>query len=84
MLMSGRFLSTHRFQGASFAAFLWEEDLVDLWSDTTLGESDLSEELVQLFIVADSELDVSWGDGLLLVLVAALARQIKDLHTEVL
>ena len=42
------------------------------------------EDDVQFFIVADSKLDVSWGDGLLLVFVSALTRQIEDFHAEVL
>ena len=69
---------------SSFAAFLWPEELIDLWADTTLGDLDLGEELVEFIIVADSKLNMSRGDRLLLVLVGAVTRQIEDLHREVL
>jgi len=39
-----------------------------LWQDTTLRDDDVSEKLVELFVVSDSELQVTGNDtGLLVV-----------------
>lgn len=35
---------------------------MNVGEDTTLGDSDVAEELVQFFIVADGELEMSWDD----------------------
>ena len=77
-------LENSRGLGSSFVALLFPESFFDVWSDTTLGELGGSEQLVELLIVADCKLDVSWSDLLLLVLISALTRQIEDLHGEVL
>ena len=49
-----------------------------------MGDLGSCEQLVQFFVVADCELDVSWSDLLFLVLICALARQIEDFHGKVL
>ena len=43
-----------------------------------------SEKLVELLIVADSELDVSRDDALLLVVASSIAGKLEDLSGEVL
>ena len=63
---------------------LLHEEVFDVWSDTTLGELSRGEDLVELIVVADSKLDVSWSDLFLLVFVGALSCEIEDLHGEVL
>ena len=36
---------------------------MDVGEDSALGHGDSAEELVQLLVVADGELDVSWSDA---------------------
>ena len=43
-----------------------------------------SKKLVELLIIADSELDVSRDDALLLVVASSIARKLEDLSGEVL
>ena len=74
----------HSRSGRSFA-FLGPEEVADVArSDTTVGDHGRAHQLVELLVIADGELQVSGRDGLLLVLIGALSRQIKDLHREVL
>ena len=66
-------------------AFLGPEEVADVaGSDATVGNHGRAHQLVELLVIADGELQVSGRDGLLLVLIGALSRQIKDLHREVL
>lgn len=63
---------------------LGEQDLVDLGEDTTRGNSDLTEELVQLIVRADGKLEVTGRDGLLLVVSSSVSGQLEDFSSEVL
>ena len=49
---------------------------MDVGEDSTLGDDDVSEETVELLVVADRELEVTGNDAGLLV-VAAVVRQVK-------
>ncbi len=57
---------------------------MDVWEDTTLCDSDVSQKLVQLLIVADGELEVTWDDTGFLVVASSVSGQLKDLSCEVL
>jgi hypothetical protein len=57
---------------------------MDVWQDTTLGNGDVSEQLVQLLIVTDGELQVTWDDSRLLVVASSVSGQLEDFSTEVL
>lgn len=57
---------------------------MDVWENTTLGNGDTTHELVELFVVADSELKVSWGDTGLLVVTGGVTGELKNLGGEVL
>lgn len=57
--------------------------LVDVWQDTTLGDCDVSEKLVQLLIVADGELEMTRNDTGLLVIAGGVAGQLEDLSRQV-
>ena len=50
-----------------------EEEALDVGEDATSGDGGRSDQLVKLLVVAHSEHDVSWSDGLLLVLSAGIA-----------
>lgn len=57
---------------------------MDVGQNTTLGDGDVSEQLVQLLIVADGELQVTGDDTGLLVVASSVASQLKNLSREVL
>jgi len=54
-----------------------DEELVQVGSDTTSGDGDLTNELVQLLIILDSELDVAGDNTGLLVFAGAISRQLE-------
>ena len=58
--------------------------LVDVGENTTLGDGDVSEKLVQLLIVADGELKVTRDDTGLLVVTSGVASQLEDFGSQVL
>lgn len=51
--------------------------------DTTLGDDNGSEELVQLLVVSDSELQVTGDDTGLLVVSGGVTGKLEDLSSEV-
>ena len=57
---------------------------MDVWKNTTLGNGDGAEKLVQFLVVSDSKLDVSWDDSGLLVVTGSVTSKLKDLSSEVL
>jgi len=58
--------------------------LVDVGENTTLGDGDVSEKLVQLLVVADGELQVTGDDTGLLVVTSGVTGQLEDFGSEVL
>lgn len=61
-----------------------ELTLVDVGQDTTLGDGDVAQKLVQLLIVADGELKVTGNDTGLLVVAGSVASKLENLSGEVL
>jgi hypothetical protein len=57
---------------------------VDVGEDTTLGDGDVTQELVQLLIVADGELEVTGDDTGLLVVTGGVTGQLEDFGSQVL
>lgn len=65
----------------------WEgqkRTLVDVGQDTALGDGDVTQQLVQLLVVADSKLKVAGNDTGLLVVAGSVASQLENLSGEVL
>lgn len=58
--------------------------LVDVGKDTTLGNGDVTQELVQLLIVADGKLKVTRDDTGLLVVTGGVTSQFQDFSGQVL
>ena len=56
---------------------------MDVGENTTLGDSDASEELAQFLIIADSQLDVAGDDAGLLVVTSGVASKFENLSGEV-
>jgi hypothetical protein len=57
---------------------------VNVGEDTTLGDSDMTQELVQLLIVANGKLQVTRDDTSLLVVTGGVTSQLKDFGSEIL
>lgn len=57
---------------------------MNVGQNTTLGDGDMSQKLVQLLIVSDGELEVARNDTGLLVVSSSVTSQFEDLSCEVL
>ena len=57
---------------------------MNVGEDTTLGDGDVSEQLVQLLVVPDGELKVTGDDTGLLVVTGSVTGQLEDFGSEVL
>jgi hypothetical protein len=58
--------------------------LVDVGQDTTLGDRDVSEKLVQFLVVANGKLEMTGDDTGLLVVTGCVTGQLEDFSCEVL
>jgi hypothetical protein len=56
---------------------------VNVWQDTTLCDCNVSEKLVQFFIVTDGELEMAGDDTGFLVVTGGVTSQLKDFSSEV-
>ena len=63
---------------------LGEKDGLDVGEDTSLGDGDTGQELVELLVVSDGELEVTGDDPGLLVVTGGVASQLEDLSGQVL
>merc|ERR1739842_56112 len=63
---------------------LGQKDSLDVGEDTTLGNGDAGQELVQLLVIPDGELEMPGDDPGLLVVTGSVAGQLEDLSGEVL
>ena len=70
--------------GSSLLGFLGQEDGLDVGQDTSLGDGDTGQEFVQLLVVPDGELKMSWDDPGLLVVTGGVACQLENLSGQVL
>jgi len=69
---------------ATLAGLLGQEILVDVGQDTTLGNSNVAKELVQLLIVTDRKLKMARNDTSLLVVARSVSSQLENFGCEVL
>ena len=66
------------------ALVLGQKHRVDVGQDSAGRDGDLAEELVELFVVADGELDVAGDDAGLLVVAGGVAGKLEHLGGQVL
>ena len=67
-----------------FGLFLgFDELLVDVWENTSGGDGGVGHESSEFVIVSDSELDVSWDDSALLVVLGGVTCKFENLSGEV-
>ena len=57
---------------------------MNVGQDTTLGDGDVSEKLVQFLIVTDGELEMTRDDTGLLVIASGVTSQLEDFGRKVL
>jgi hypothetical protein len=57
---------------------------VNVGENTTLGDGDVPEKLVQLLVVADGELEMTGNDTGLLVVTSGVSSQLENLSRQVL
>lgn len=57
---------------------------MDVGEDTTRGDGNVAEQLVQLLVVADGQLEMTGSNGLLLVVGGGIASEFKDFSRQVL
>ena len=62
---------------------LGQENGLDVGQDTSLGDGDSAQELVQLLVVADGQLQVAGVDSGLLVVAGSVASQLEHFSGEV-
>ena len=62
---------------------LGQKNSLDVRQDTTLGDGDTRQKLVQFLVVADGQLQVTWDDPGLLVVTGSIACQLKDFSGQV-
>lgn len=62
---------------SAFAGLLGQEDGLDVGEDTALGDGHSLEELVQLFVVADGQLEMARVDSGLFVVASGIASQLQ-------
>ena len=69
---------------ASLFGFLWKKNSLYVGENTSLSNSDPTKEFVQLFVIPDGELKMSWDNSGLLVVPCSVAGKLKDLSGQVL
>ena len=57
---------------------------MDVWNNTGGSNCDVGEELVELFVVADGEHDVAWGNAGLLVIAGSISGKLENFDGKVL
>lgn len=57
---------------------------MNVGQDTTRGNGDVAEELVQFLVVANGQLKMTGGDGLFLVISGSVSGQLEDFSSQIL
>jgi len=67
-----------------FLGLLGQKNGLDVRQNTTLSDGDTGQQFVQLLVVADGQLKVTWNDSGLLVVTGSVAGQLENLGGQVL
>jgi len=62
---------------------LGQKNSLDVGENSTLSDGDTREKFVQLLVVADGELQVTWDNSRLLVVTSGVSCQLKHLSSEI-
>jgi hypothetical protein len=68
---------------AALGSLLGEEVLVNVGENTTLGDGDVAQKLVQFLIVTDGELEMTGNDTGLLVVTGGVTSQLENFSSEI-
>ena len=66
-----------------FLVLLGEKYSLDVWQDSTLGDGDSRQKLVQFLVISDSQLKMSWYDSCLLVVPGSVTSQLQDFGAQI-
>ena len=78
-----RFAAEEEANNLLLFSLLGQKNGLDVGKNTTLGNGDTREELVQFLVVADGKLQVTGDDTGLLVVTSSITGQFKNLSSEV-
>lgn len=67
-----------------FLGLLGQKNGLDVRQNTTLSDGDTGQQFVQLLVVADGQLKVTWNDSGLLVVTGSVAGQLENFGGQVL
>lgn len=56
---------------------------MNIWQDTTLSDSDVTQQFVQLFVITDSELEMARDDAGLFVVTRGITSQLENFSSQV-
>ena len=70
--------------GCLLLGLLGQENGLDVWQNSSLGDGNSRQKLVQLLVVTDGELKMTWDDPSLLVVSGCVAGQLEDFSRQVL
>ena len=56
---------------------------MDVGEDTTVSNGSVGHQLVKFFVVSDGELNVSWHNSCLLVVLGSVSSEFEDLSSQV-
>ena len=56
---------------------------VNVWNNTSRSDDSFAHALVELFIVLDGQLNVAWGDAVLLVVLGGISGELEKLSCQV-
>ncbi len=63
---------------------LWQQNRLNVGENTTLSNGNTRQKFVQLLVVSDSQLQVSWDNSGLLVITGSIASQLENFSAQVL
>lgn len=69
---------------ANLLGLLRQKNGLDVWQYTTLSDGHTRKQFVQLLVVADGQLEVTWNDTSLLVVTSGVAGQLEHFGGQVL
>ena len=76
-------LISNRSVGSSLIFSGWNESNVDVWKDSTCGDSGVSHKSGELLVISDGELNMSWDNSWSSVVSGGVTCEFEDLSGEV-
>jgi hypothetical protein len=77
-------LASKKAKNLRLCALLGQKNGMDVWEDTSSCNGYSTQQLVQFFIILDSQCNVAWDNTTLLVITGGIAGKFQNLGTEIL